>query len=300
MYTRAAICERGLRGPSLRGASRPRHGRCPYRPLRDAHCNLLYDGCNGLLPRSFGALHLRCISRARNPKPSSTAALSFHQRHDAGYFHAHSLSIVQFTTPMAIRNLGRGGYCDRAVGELRLSRRRLRRQRSGRKSRHSLHVQQHSASSCVLPFVSHLPPRRTSAVTAGKGCGSLRRVPLLDRCARAVVHPSVLPVPHVPHVPFRWPRGSHGPSSCAIDIMSSLHYFYSISNFSSGTVEQWNTPWLARFRQYHVTLEPAMLSASSEHRVLHHNHHAIRHAGAQALCRSIFTAVPADILATPH
>jgi hypothetical protein len=28
--------------------------------------------------------------------------------------------------------------------------------------------------------------------------------------------------------------------------MSSLHYFYSISNFSSGTVEQWNTPWLAR------------------------------------------------------
>jgi hypothetical protein len=67
MYKHAVICERGLRGPSLRGASRPRHDRCPCWLVIDAHCNILYDGCNGLLPRSFGDQYLRGIGELAIP-----------------------------------------------------------------------------------------------------------------------------------------------------------------------------------------------------------------------------------------
>jgi len=35
--------------------------------MRDAHCNLLYDGCNGFLLRSFGPQNLRGTNELKIP-----------------------------------------------------------------------------------------------------------------------------------------------------------------------------------------------------------------------------------------
>jgi hypothetical protein len=89
--------------------------------VRNAHCNILYDGCNGFLPRSFGALHLRCISRARNPRPSLTAALSSHQRHAAGCIYALLSTASSHIQPADMGALGRGGCRGDADSERCLS-----------------------------------------------------------------------------------------------------------------------------------------------------------------------------------
>ena len=67
MYKHAVICERGLRDPSLRGASRPRHDSCPRWRVIDVQCEMLYDGHNDLLPRSFGDQYLRGIGELAIP-----------------------------------------------------------------------------------------------------------------------------------------------------------------------------------------------------------------------------------------